>query len=129
MTAANTTPGMWKPLILGAGVALAFVAVCAILMALTWTALVSSRDNPVFAEWQSASQPDPLAASIDAGDVESDPSRAVPETVTDQNGIAVWLTRMAMGLSSDSAVSYLSYAYGVAPPNPMSTTPTWALAE
>ena len=129
MTTANTTDSIWKPLIFGIGIAMAFVATCAIVMALTWSALVSSQDNPVFAESQSASQQDSPVASIDGEDAMPGPSRAVPQTVTDQNGIAVWLTRMAIGLSSDSAVSYLSYAYSLAPPDPMSITPTRAIAE
>ena len=129
MTAANTTTSIWKPLIFGTGIALAFVAVCAIVMALTWSALIASQDNPVFAETQPASQQDALVGSTDVEDAAPGLPRAVPQTVTDQNGIAVWLTRMAIGLSSDSAVSYLSYAYSLAPPDPMSTTPTWAIAE
>ena len=138
MTAPNTTVSIWKPLIFGIGLAMTFVAICAIVMALTWSALVASRNNPVFAETQPASQQDSLAGNIDVEDIASgpggedtmpDPSRAVPGTVTDQNGIAVWLTRMAIGLGSDSAVSYLAYAYSLAPPDPMSTTPTWAIAE
>ena len=138
MTAANTTASTWKPLIFGVGIAMAFVAICAIVMALTWSALIASEGNTVFAESQPASQQDSLISNMDVEDVTSgpggedampDPSRAYPATVTDQNGIAVWLTRMAIGLSSDSAVSYLAYAYSLAPPDPMSTTPTWAVSE
>ena len=138
MTSANTTASIWKPLIFGVGIAMAFVAICAIVMAITWTALIASQDNSVFAESQSASQQDSLIGSMDVQNVAfnpggedavPDPSRTYPETVTDQNGIAVWLTRMAIGLSSDSAVSYLAYAYSLAPPDPMATTPTWAVSE
>ena len=138
MTDTDTTASIWKPLIFGIGIAMAFVAVCAILMAITWTALIASQDNLVFAESRSASQQGSQVSNIDVEDAASnsggedavpDPSRAYPATVTDQNGIAVWLTRMAMGLSSDSAVSYLAYAYSLAPPVQMSTTPTWAVSE
>ena len=134
MTAVNTTASIWRPLVFGVGVAMALVAVCAIVMALTWTVLVSSQDSLVFAESQPASQQDSLEGSDvapggGAEDAVLDPTTADPATETETNGIAAWLTRMAIGLSSDSAVSYLAYVYSVAPPDQMSTTPTWAISE
>ena len=138
MAAANTTVSIWKPVIFSAGIALAFLAMCAIVMALTWTALVSSQGNVVFAEPQSASQQDSLTGSTDVQDVESgsggegatlDASPADPLAGTERNEIAVWLTRMAIGLSSDSAVSYLAYVYSIAPLGQMSTTPTWPISK
>ena len=138
MAAANTTVSIWKPLIFSAGIALVFVAICAIVMALTWTVLVSSRGNLVFAESQSASQQDSLIGSTDTegvaygsgrGGEALDPSPADPSTDTGTNDIAAWLTRMAIGLSSDSAVSYLAYVYTVAPPGQMSATPTWSISK
>ena len=138
MAAANTTVSIWKPLIFSAGIALVLVAICAIVMALTWAALVSSQGNLVFAESQSASQQDSLTGITDVQDVAYgsggegaalDSSLADPSTDTGTNDIAAWFTRMAIGLSSDSAVSYLTYVYSIAPPGHMSTVPTWSISK
>ncbi len=99
MTAANTVTSRMKPLIFAFGVALGLVAFFAMVLALTWTAVVTFENNTVFAESPSASQPDRVQGSTDAGGA------------IEGNGIEVWLTRLAIGLSSDSAVSYLSYGY------------------
>ena len=122
MTATNTTTSRLRPLIFTFGIALAFVAIYAIVMALTWNVLVTSQDNTVFAESPSVSQPDQAQGSMGSEDASS----ASP---TERHEMAVWLTRMAIGLSSDSAVSYLAYVYSIAPPDQMSTTPTWTISE
>ena len=101
MIAANTITSRLRPLIFAAGIALGLVAFFAMVLALTWTAVVTFEDNTVFAESPSASQPDQTQASTDAEDAISG------------NGIEVWLTRLAIGLSSDSAVSYLTYAHSL----------------
>lgn len=138
MTAANTTTSRLRPLIFTFGIALAFVAIYAIVMALTWNVLVTSQDNTVFAESQSASQPDSPVGNIDVQDVtlggggedaapDLSPANQAPGAA--MNNMTTWLTRMAIGLSSDSAVSYLAYVYSIAPPDQMSTTPTWTISE
>ena len=119
MTAANTTTSRLKLLILTVGIALGLVAFFAMMLALTWTTVVAYEDNTVFGESPSVSQPDQAQGSMDA-------SSASP---AERHEMAVWLTRMAIGLSSDSAVSYLAYVYSIAPPDQMSTTPTWTISE
>ena len=56
MTTTNTIASRLKPLIFITGITLGLVALCAIVLTLTWTALVTSQDNSVFAKSQSASQ-------------------------------------------------------------------------
>lgn len=122
MIAANTTTSRLKLLIFTAGIGLGLVAFFAMMLALTWTSVVAYEDNTVFAESPSVSQPDQAQGSMGSEDASS----ASP---TERHEMAVWLTRMAIGLSSDSAVSYLAYVYSIAPPDQMSTTPTWTISE
>lgn len=122
MIAANTTTSRLRLLIFTAGVALGLVAFFAMMLALTWTAVVAYEDNTVVAESPSVSQPDQAQESMGSEDASS----ASP---AERHEMAVWLTRMAIGLGSDSAVSYLAYVYSIAPPDQMSTTPTWTISE
>ena len=120
MMAANTTTSRLRPLIFTAGIALGLVAFLAMVLALTWTAVVASEDDTVFEESPSASQPDPTQVSTNtegAGSpVEESPDTGQTPTF-ESNDMAVWLTWLAMGLSSDSAVSYLTYAHSLSPPD------------
>ena len=115
MTAVNTTTSRLRPLIFAGGIALGLVAFFAMVLALTWTAVVTFENNTVFAESPSASQPDQAQAGMDAEDASSSSS-------TERNEIAVWLTRLAIGLNSDSAVSYLTYGYPLILPDQEPTT-------
>ena len=122
MIAANTFSSRLRPLIFAAGVALGLVASFAMVLALTWTAVVAYEDNTVFAESQSASQPDRIQVSVDVEDAGS-------SSVIERNEMAAWLTRMAIGLSSDSAVSYLTYAHIFPPQDQVSTAPDSTISE
>ena len=122
MTAANTITSRLRPLIFAAGVALGLVAFFAMVLALTWTAVVAYEDNTVFAESQSASQPDQVQVGLDAED-------DISSSDIESNGMAVWLTRLAIGLSSDSAVSYLTYAHTFPPTDQVATGPDSPASE
>ncbi len=122
MIAANTTTSRLRPLIFAAGVALGLVAFFAMVMALTWTAVVAYEDNTVFAESPSASQPDQMQAIMDSEDASS-------SSPAERNEMVVWLTRLAIGLSSDSAVSYLAYGHSFPFPNQLSALPDSPASE
>ena len=122
MTAADTTTSRLRPLIFTVGIALGLVAFFAMVLALTWTAVVTFEGNTVFAESPSASQPDQAPEGMDTED-------ASTSSAIESNGIAVWLTRMAIGLGSDSAVSYLTYGYPFPFPDQVATVPDTPAAE
>ena len=127
MIAANTKASRLNPLILGIRLVLGLVVVLAIVVTLALTALFTSQNNPVFAESQPASQHDVLNVGMDGqyvipGSSGEDAGTAIRESDTEMNEIAVWFTRMAIGLSSDSAVSYLTYIHNVPPPDQEATT-------
>ena len=124
MTTTNTIASRLKPLIFITGITLGLVALCAIVLTLTWTALVTSQDNSVFAKSQSASQHDSLMGSIDVQDVTSSRSgEDAGVAVSETNEIAIWFTRLAIGLSSDSAVSYVTYVQTLSPQDQVVTVP------
>jgi len=122
MIAANTFSSRLRPLIFAAGVALGLVASFAMVLALTWTSAIAYEDNTVFAESQSASQPDQMPLGMDVEDASS-------SSAIERNEMAAWLTRMAIGLSSDSAVSYLTYAHIFPPQDQVSTAPDSPVSE
>ena len=122
MTATNTITSRLKPLIFTAGIALGLVAFFAMVLALTWTAVVAYEDNTVFAESPSASQPDQAPVNMDAEEASS-------SSAIERNEMAVWLTRLAIGLSSDSAVSYLTYAHIFPPQDQVSAAPDSPASE
>lgn len=122
MIAANTTTSRLKPLIFTAGIALGLVALVGMALALTWTAVVASEYNTVFAESPSVSQPGQAQGRMGSEDASS----AFP---TERDEMAVWLTRLAIGLSSDSAVSYLMYAPTFPYPDQASKAPDSSAAE
>ena len=120
MMAAKMTTSRLRPLIFIVGIALGLVAFFAMVLALTWTAVVAFEDNAVFAESPSANQPDPTQVSTNtegSGSPLEESSGTDPTPTFESNGMAVWLTWLAMGLSSDSSVSYLTYAHSLSPPD------------
>ena len=126
MTTTNTIASRLKPLIFITGITLGLVALCAIVLTLTWTALVTSQDNSVFAKSQSASQLKPIQMSLDAQDASppmAESSHTGPVSAVDTNELAVWFTRLAVGLSSDSAVSYVTYVQTLSPQDQVVTVP------
>ena len=121
MTAINSRISGLKPLVFGRRSALGLVVVCTIALSLALIAMATSQHSSAFAESPPASQPDTLQVGADVQDVATDrgsedPSPAMRESSdTDQapafesHKLAVWLTTMAVGLSSDSSVTYLAY--------------------
>ena len=121
MTAINSRISGLKPLVFGRRIALGLVVVCTIALSLALIAMVTSQRSSAFAESKAANQPDTLQVDTDVQDVATDHggedlSPAMRKSLdTDRvaafepNKVAVWLTTMAVGLSSDSSVTYLAY--------------------
>ena len=121
MTAINTRISGLKPLVFCRRSALGLIVVCTIALTLAMIAMATSQHSSAFAESQPASQPDTLQVDTDVQDVATDRggedlSPAMRESSgTDRvdafetNNLAVWLTTLAVGLSSDSSVTYLAY--------------------
>ena len=121
MTATNTRISGLKPLVFCRRSALGLIVVCTIALSLALIARATSQHSSAFAESQSASQPYQWLGSTDVQNVATDRgsedlSPAMRESSdTDRvaafepNKVAVWLTTMAVGLSSDSSVTYLAY--------------------
>ena len=121
MTAINSRISGLKPLVFGRRSALGLVVVCTIALSLALIAMVTSQRSSAFAESKAANQPDTLQVDTDVQDVATDRggedlSPAMRKSLdTDRvaafepNKVAVWLTTMAVGLRSDSSVTYLAY--------------------
>ena len=120
MTATNTRISGLKPLVFCRRSALGLVVVCTIALSLA-LAMGTSQHSSAFAESQPANQPDTLQVGTDVQDVATDRGsedlspamRKSSDTdrvaAFEPNKVAVWLTTMAVGLSSDSSVTYLAY--------------------
>ena len=121
MTAINTRISGLKPLVFGRRSAFGLIVVCTIGLTLTLIAMATSQYSSAFAESQPANQPDTSQVGADAQDVATDRgSEGLSPTVLESsdtnqvaafqpNKVAVWLTTLAVGLSSDSSVAYLAY--------------------
>ena len=121
MTAINSRISGLKPLVFGRRSALGLIVVCTIALSLALIAMSTSQHSSAFAESQPASQPDQWLGSTDVQDVATDRggedlSPAMRESSStdrvdafETNNLAVGLTTMAVGLSSDSSVTYLAY--------------------
>ena len=120
MTAINTRISGLKPLVFCRRSTLGLIVVCTIALTLAMIAMATSQHSSAFAESQPASQPDTLQVDTDVQDVATDrggedpgptvgqPSRGNPVAAGETNQMAIWLTTLAVGLSSDSSVTYLA---------------------
>ena len=121
MTATNTRISGLKPLVFGRRSALGLIVVCTIALTLALIAMATSQRSSAFAEPQPATQPDQRLGSADVQDFATDrgsedlspamreSSDSNPVAAFEPNEVAVWLTTLAVGLSSDSSVAYLAY--------------------
>ena len=121
MTAINSRISGLKPLVFCRRSALGLVVVCTIALSLALIAMATSQHSSAFAESKPANQPDTLQVGTDVQDVATDRGsedlspamRKSSDTdrvaAFEPNKVAVWLTTMAVGLSSDSSVTYLAY--------------------
>ena len=134
MTATNTRFSGLKPLVFGRRSALGLIVVSAIALTLALIVMATSRHSSAFAESQPAIQPDTTQGVRDVLNVAPDrnddnPSAAEhessdsnPAAAFEPNEVAVWLTTMAVGLSSDSSVTYLAYISSLSHDRDTSTT-------
>ena len=120
MTAINTRISGLKPLVFGRRSAFGLIVVCTIGLTLALIAMATSQHSSAFAESQPANQPDQWLGSADVQDFATDrgseylspamceSSDSNPVAAFEPNEVAVWLTTLAVGLSSDSSVAYIS---------------------
>ena len=121
MTATTTRPSGLKPPVFVRISALGLMVILAIALTLALIAMATSKHDSAFADSQAASQSNTLQGNTDVQDVAPDRSgedpsltvgqrsRGNPVAVGETNQMAIWLTTLAVGLSSDSSVTYLAY--------------------
>ena len=121
MTATKTRSSGLKPPVFVRISALGLMVILAIALTLALIAMATSKHDSAFADSQAASQSNTLQGNMDVQDVAPDrsgenpsptvgqSSRGNPVAAGETNQMAIWLTTMAVGLSSDSSVTYLAY--------------------
>ncbi len=134
MTATTTRPSGLKPPVFVRISALGLMVILAIALTLAPIAMATSKHDSAFADSQAASQSNTLQGNMDVQDVAPDrsgedpsptvgqPSRGNPVAAGETNQMAIWLTTLAVGLSSDSSVTYLAYISTLSHERDISTT-------